>query len=54
MMYLDRNNLPPTFGELMKREREEGEKKGLEKGLIKARRKLARKLIQDNFPDEYI
>ena len=26
MMYLDRNNLPPTFGELMRQEREEVQK----------------------------
>ncbi|WP_338788298.1 hypothetical protein [Metabacillus sp. FJAT-53654] len=32
MMYLDRNNLPPTFGELKRLVREEGREKGIEEG----------------------
>lgn len=50
MMYLDRKNLPPTFGEMIKMERKEAE----EKGIFTAKRKLALNLIQGNFSDEYI
>ncbi|KAB7706541.1 hypothetical protein F9802_10090 [Bacillus aerolatus] len=42
MMYLDRNNLPPTFGELVKLEREEGQ------------RKIAKSMLKEGFSIELI
>ncbi|MFK4997610.1 hypothetical protein ACI2OX_09020 [Bacillus sp. N9] len=50
MLYLDRNNLPLTLGELI----EESKRKGIEKGIVEAKKNLALKLIQEEFPDEYI
>ncbi|WP_052738000.1 hypothetical protein [Bacillus sp. SA1-12] len=50
MMYLDRKNLPPTFGELIKLEREEGREEGLEK----AQRKVAIRMLKEGFPIEMI
>ncbi|WP_299093521.1 hypothetical protein [uncultured Metabacillus sp.] len=50
MMYLDRKNLPPTFGELIKLEREEGLKEGLKNGL----RKIAKNMLKEGFPIEMI
>ncbi|WP_299094852.1 hypothetical protein [uncultured Metabacillus sp.] len=46
MMYLDRKNLPPTFGELIKLEREEGREEG--------QRKVAKRMLKEGFPIEMI
>jgi predicted transposase/invertase (TIGR01784 family) len=50
MMYLDRKNLPPTFSELIKLEREEGREEGLEKG----QRRVAKSMLKEGFPIEII
>ncbi|MFE8696512.1 hypothetical protein ACFYKT_09205 [Cytobacillus sp. FJAT-53684] len=58
MMYLDRKNLPPTFGELMRQERNEGREKGRQEGksegIREARKSMALKLIQEEFTDYQI
>jgi predicted transposase YdaD len=70
MMYLDRNNLPPTFGHWMRVEREEGRKEGRREGRregimegrkagkgegeLQAKKRLAYKLIQEQFADDYV
>ncbi|WP_243459368.1 hypothetical protein [Metabacillus bambusae] len=45
-MYLDRKNLPLTFGELMKLERDEGKEEG--------KRKVARRMLIEGLPVEMI
>ncbi|MDQ0176263.1 hypothetical protein [Bacillus chungangensis] len=50
MMYLDRNNLPPTFGHWMRVEREEG--KG--EGEFQTKKRLALKLLQEQFSEDYV
>ncbi|MDQ0218403.1 hypothetical protein ELQ35_03400 [Peribacillus cavernae] len=50
MMYLDRKNLPPTFGELLKEGREEGREKGREKGQML----VALELLKDGMPAELV
>ncbi|MGM7721406.1 hypothetical protein [Metabacillus sp. Hm71] len=54
MVYLDRKNLPPTFGELIKLEREEGLQKGLKEGLEKGRRRVAKNMLKEGFAIEMI
>jgi hypothetical protein len=58
LIYLDRKNLPPTFGELMKLEREEGKLEGkLEgkiEGLLIERKRIVSKLTRENFTIEQI
>jgi predicted transposase/invertase (TIGR01784 family) len=46
MMYLDRENLPPTFGELKKMEREEGKEEG--------KREMARNLLKEGVDTQII
>jgi hypothetical protein len=58
LIYLDRKNLPPTFGELRKLEREEGKLEGkiegkLE-GLLIERKRIVSKLTRENFTVEQI
>ncbi|MBT2692823.1 hypothetical protein [Bacillus sp. ISL-55] len=50
LMYLDRKNLPPTFGELRKMEREEGKIEGL----LVERKRIVSKLTRENFTVEQI
>jgi predicted transposase YdaD len=50
LIYLDRKNLPPTFGEFRKLEREEGKLEGL---LIE-RKRIVSKLTRENFTVEQI
>ena len=50
MMYLDRNNLPPTFGELMRQEREEGK----EKGRQEVQKLAAREMLKDGMSVEQV
>ncbi len=50
MMYLDRNNLPPTFGELKKLVREEGR----EEGKRKEQRRIAHGMLKDGIPVEVV
>ncbi|MGA9225943.1 MAG: hypothetical protein WB217_06325, partial [Mesobacillus sp.] len=58
LIYLDRKNLPPTFGELRKMEREEGKIEGkiegkLE-GLLIERKRIVSKLTRENFTVQQI
>jgi transposase len=46
MMYLDRNNLPPTFGELKRLVREEGRKEG--------QKLVAVELLKDGMPVDLV
>ncbi|WP_338788297.1 hypothetical protein [Metabacillus sp. FJAT-53654] len=50
MMYLDRNNLPPTFGELKRLVREEGREEGREKGIEEGQKLVAVELLKDGMP----
>lgn len=50
LMYLDRKNLPPTFGELRKLEREEGKIEGL----LEERKRIVTKLNRNHFTIEQI
>jgi hypothetical protein len=66
LIYLDRKNLPPTFGELRKLEREEGKLEGkiegkiegkLEgklEGLLIERKRIVSNLTRENFTVEQI
>ncbi|WP_417897684.1 hypothetical protein ABN702_15495 [Bacillus haimaensis] len=62
MMYLDRKNLPPIFGELMEQEKEEGKEIGKELGKeleIKigreeGQRLVAQELLQDGMSVERV
>lgn len=50
LMYLDRKNLPLTFGELIKLERKEGREEGREEG----QRNVAKSMLEEGFPIELI
>jgi len=62
LIYLDRKNLPPTFGELRKLEREEGKLEGKIEGKIEGklegllieRKRIVSKLTRENFTVEQI
>ncbi len=53
MLYLDRNNLPPTWNEVEKMIREEGIEKGIsqgiEQGLERKQREIAKKMLQEGY-----
>jgi len=54
LIYLDRKNLPPTFGELRKLEREEGKLEGKIEGLLIERKRIVSKLTRENFTVQQI
>lgn len=54
MMYLDRKNLPPTFGELMEQEKEEGKEIGKELGKEIGQRLVAIELLKDGMSVERV
>ena len=54
MWYLDRKNLPPTFGELEKIVREEGREEGRKEGLVREQRKIAKSMLNAGFTIETI
>jgi len=54
MMYLDRKNLPPTFGELMEQEKEEGKEIGKKIGREEGQRLVAQELLQDGMSVERV
>jgi predicted transposase YdaD len=54
LMYLDRENLPPTFGELKRLERKEGREEGRKEGIEKGKREMAQKLLKEGVDAQVI